>query len=59
MPEIKEIQHVENHKSYLIVHALTDEGDEVSIFVGGQIEIYYHKGKIKAYVKRNKSLTDS
>lgn len=55
MPEIKEIQHVENHKSYLIVHALTDEGDEVSVFVGGQIEIYYHKGKIKAYVKRNKA----
>lgn len=60
MPEIRKIVSVENHKTYLIVWVELDEGDEpYKIYVGGAVEAYHHKGVNKAYVKRNKSLTDS
>lgn len=52
MARIKSIEHVENHKTHLIVHALLEDGEECSIYVGGEVEVFYHKGTIKAYVKR-------
>lgn len=55
MPKIIEIVGVENKGSYALVHALTNEGDTVEIFVGGVIDIFYHHGVIKAHVKRNKT----
>lgn len=55
MPKITKILHLENKDTYAVVHAQTDEGDDVSIWVGGEVQVYLHKGKIKAFVKRNKT----
>ena len=52
MPKYKQTLHIEDHKDYVVVHALTDEGDEVKIWVGGDLEVYFHKGQAKAHVKR-------
>lgn len=42
---------------YVTVTVLTDEGEEASIWVGGEIETFFHAGRIKAHIKRNKTLT--
>jgi len=42
---------------YVIVTVLTSEGDEADIWVGGQLEVFYHKGRIKGFVKRPANLT--
>lgn len=46
-------------KKYAVVTVLTSDGDTADIFVGGEIEVFYHKEKIKAYVKRGKQLDNN
>jgi hypothetical protein len=52
MPTIIKILGTENKQEYAIVHVLTSDGDEASVWVGGAVEVYFHKGKIKAFVKK-------
>lgn len=46
-------------RKYATVTALTDENDEVSIYVGGEIEVWFDPAhnKAKAHIKRNRTLT--
>lgn len=52
--EIIKILHAENYGEYMVVHVRLDDGEEAQVWVGGEVEVFYHKGTIKAYVKRRK-----
>ena len=55
MAKIDTIIGMDNHGSYATVHAITDEGDEVQIFVGGDdVEVFFAHEKINAFVKKGK-----
>ena len=43
------------YDDYCIVYVQTDDGSEASIYVGGQVELFFSKGQIKAHVKRAQS----
>ncbi len=57
MQKILQILHWENKGEYAKVYVLLDDGTEAEIYVGGDVEVYYYKGRIRAYVKRNKRFT--
>lgn len=52
MSRIKQILGWKNAGEYALVYALTDQGDEVTAIVGGEVEVYLHKGTIRAFVKK-------
>ena len=54
MSRVKKIIHFESKDSYAIVHVLMEDGTEAQVYVGGDCQIYYHHGKIKAFVTRGK-----
>lgn len=54
MPKIIKIVGMENRKEYGIVHVILDDGEEANVYVGGSVEVYLHKGQIKAFVKKSK-----
>lgn len=56
MPRVAEIIGVEKSKKHVVVHILTDEGDTATIWVGGEVDVFYHKGIVKAFVKRRPSI---
>lgn len=45
------------YDDYCVVVALTDDGDEVSIYIGGDVETWFDHAhnRIKAHVKRAQS----
>ncbi len=43
-----------NHDTFATIHVLLDDGMEGVVWVGGEVEAFYHKEKIKVFVKRNK-----
>lgn len=55
MAKITKILHFQNKGDYALVNVLLDDGTEAVCIVGGDCEVYFHKGQIKAYVKRNKT----
>lgn len=57
MSRIIEIQAIEDKETYALVHVLLDDGTEAVTYVGGEVEVFFHKGTVKAWVKRNKDLT--
>lgn len=52
MARIKEIQHVNNKKTYAEVFVLLEDGTEARVMVGGSVEVYLDHGIIKAFVKK-------
>jgi hypothetical protein len=52
MPKIIKIQHIENRLEYALIYTLLDDGTEAVCYVGGAVEVFLHKGVIKAFVKR-------
>lgn len=52
MPRIKEILHTDNKGAYALVNVLLDDGEEAVVWVGGEVEVYLHRGIVKAHVKR-------
>lgn len=52
MSKIIEIIGCENKVQYAIVHVLIDDGTEAEVYVGGTVEVFLDKNKIKAFVKR-------
>lgn len=52
MVKILKVIGMVNKGSYAVVTVLTDEGDEAETYIGGSVEVYYHHGKIKAFVKK-------
>lgn len=55
MPKIIEVEGMENRGEYAKVHVILEDGTEAEIFVGGDVEVYFHKGQIKAFIKRPKA----
>ena len=49
----------DDHGEWAVNHVLLEDGQECEIWVGGDVTVFYHNGKIKAYVKRRKGLIDS
>lgn len=54
MASISKILRVRNEKTRLIVTVELDDGMEATIYVGGQVETFFHKGQVRAWVKKNK-----
>lgn len=44
---------------YAVATVLTSEGEEARVFIGGEIETFFHSGVIKAHIKRNKPKLDT
>ena len=57
MPKIIKILGMDNRKDYAIVHVVLEDGTEATTYIGGDCEVFFHKGQIKAYIKRSKNLT--
>jgi hypothetical protein len=55
MAKIKKVLQVINKGDYALVYVLTEDGDEATIYCGGEVELFFHKGQIKAFVKRAQS----
>jgi hypothetical protein len=57
MAKIKEIIGMDNKGSHALVHVITDDGTECTIWIGGQVELFFdHKyNKVKAFVKKVKT----
>ena len=50
---------MDNKYAYAKVHVILDDGEDAEIYIGGEVEVFYHHERIKAYVKRNKSKVPS
>lgn len=60
MAKVQSIQHTEirlkpDGTQYLLVNVLLDDGTEAQVVVGGQVEVFFHRGVVKAYVKKTKA----
>ena len=55
MSKVIEIIGCENKVTYAIVHVLLDDGTEAEVYVGGDVEVFLHRDKIKAFVKKKAS----
>lgn len=54
MARIIEVIGMDNKGASAKVHVVLDDGTEAEVYIGGSVEVYYHKERIKAYVKRRK-----
>lgn len=52
MSHITKIIGLKKFDDYGIVTVQLDDGSEAEVFIGGQCEVYFHHGKIKAFVRR-------
>lgn len=43
------------YDDYCIVYVVLDHGGEAAVYVGGDVEEFYHRGQAKAVVKRAQS----
>lgn len=55
MARIKEIVGCENRGKYALVHAILEDGTEVQIYNGGNVEVFFDHGVVKAFVKKTKA----
>ena len=56
MARISKIVRWKKFDDHAIVYVQTEHGDEeYSIYIGGEIETYHHRGVNKAFVKKNRS----
>lgn len=57
MTKIQSIQHSEiklkpDGSQYLLVNVLLDDGEEAQVIVGGACEVYFHRGQVRCFVKK-------
>ena len=53
---IKVLKHqTRYYEDYCVVAVLLDDGTEATVRVGGDVEVFFHHGQIKAVVKRAQS----
>lgn len=50
---LRPIKYGEGDK-YAVATVLTDEGEEARVYIGGDVETFFHGGVIKAHILRNK-----
>lgn len=49
---IIEVVGLEKRGEFGLVHVVLEDGTEGAVYVGGDVEVYFHKGQIKVFVKR-------
>lgn len=54
MPKIIQVEGMTNKTTHGLVSVILDDGTEAEVYVGGACEVFFHKGKIKAFVKKGK-----
>ncbi len=54
MSRIKQILHMQNKGDKALVNVLLDDGTEAVVYVSGDVEVFFHKGIVRAYVKKGK-----
>jgi translation elongation factor P/translation initiation factor 5A len=54
MAKIIKILHFRDKEDYALVDVLLDDGTEAQIYIGGNCEVFFHKGQVKAFVKKAK-----
>lgn len=53
---IKVLKHqTRYYEDYCVVAVLLDDGTEATIYIGGECEVFFSKGQVKAHVKRAQS----
>lgn len=52
MSRITKILHMQNKGNYALVNVLMEDGTEAVIFCGGDCEVFFDKGVVKAFVKK-------
>ena len=52
MAKIIQVIGLDNKHAYGNVHVVLDDGTECTIYIGGSVEVFFDKGKIKAFMKR-------
>ena len=53
MARIKKILHMEDKGDYALIHVQLETGDEpYVVYVGGDVEAYFAKGRLNAFVKK-------
>jgi hypothetical protein len=52
MARIVKVNGLTNKGSYGLVEVVLDDGTEANVWVGGQVEVFYDREQIKAWVKR-------
>ncbi len=45
---------MENRGAYALINVLMEDGTEAVVYCGGDCEVYFDKGKVKAFVKKVK-----
>lgn len=55
MPRIIKIIGLENRQDYGLVHVVLEDGTEATVYIGGEVEVFFHKGQVKAFIKRVRS----
>lgn len=54
MSRIISIDHMQNKGTYALINVTLDDGGEAVVAVGGEVEVYFHKGTVRAFVKKGK-----
>jgi hypothetical protein len=52
MAKIIKILHFQDKDEYALVEVRLDDGTEGTVYVGGDVKVFLHRGKIKVVVKR-------
>lgn len=52
MSRIIKIVRAENKGDRAKITALLDDGTECTIWVGGEVEVFYHQGQVRGFVKK-------
>lgn len=52
MTNIIKVTHIQNKNTYALVNVNLSDGTEAVCFVGGEVEVFFHHGIIKAFVKK-------
>jgi hypothetical protein len=54
MTKIISVIHFQNKGDYALVNVLLEDGTEAQVYIGGECEVFFHKGTVKAFVKKTK-----
>lgn len=52
MSKILEVLRMHNKGSYALVDVVMEDGTEAYVWIGGDCEVFFDKGRIKAFVKK-------
>jgi hypothetical protein len=53
--KIIKVLNIDNRGEWAVNYVLLEDGESAEVWVGGDVTVFLHNGKIKAYVKRRKA----